>query len=62
MEQCGWLKDQYVFSWQVVPAIKYDMMREKDPVKLANITDAFLKMKKFDIKVIIQSCEKWMVK
>lgn len=56
-EQCGWLKDKYGFSWQVVPSIMYNMMREKDPVKLANITEAFLKMKKFDIAEMKKSYE-----
>lgn len=48
-EQCGWLKDRYGLSWQITPTIMNDMMNEKDDLRLANVTKAFLKMKKFDI-------------
>jgi predicted 3-demethylubiquinone-9 3-methyltransferase (glyoxalase superfamily) len=48
-EQCGWLKDKYGFSWQIAPTIMHDMMQDKDPKKLAQVTEAFLKMKKFNI-------------
>lgn len=48
-EQCGWLKDKFGVSWQIVPAIMKEMMREKDTEKLVRVTEAFLKMKKFDI-------------
>lgn len=48
-EQCGWLKDRYGVSWQIVPAVMDEMMATKDAAKLAKVTQAFLKMKKFDI-------------
>lgn len=48
-EQCGWLKDKFGFSWQIVPTIMGEMLRDKDPKKIARVTQAFLKMKKFDI-------------
>jgi predicted 3-demethylubiquinone-9 3-methyltransferase (glyoxalase superfamily) len=48
-EQCGWLKDAYGVSWQIVPTVMNRMMADKDPAKLAKVTAAFLKMKKFDI-------------
>lgn len=48
-EQCGWLKDKYGLSWQVVPTVMNEMMRDKDQKKIARVTQAFLKMKKFDI-------------
>jgi len=48
-EQCGWLKDKYGLSWQVVPTAMDRMFRDKDEKKLARVTQAFLKMKKFDI-------------
>jgi predicted 3-demethylubiquinone-9 3-methyltransferase (glyoxalase superfamily) len=48
-EQCGWLKDKYGLSWQIVPAIMDEIMRDKDEKKIARVTEAFLKMKKFDI-------------
>ena len=48
-EQCGWLKDKYGLSWQIVPTILAKMQKDKDPKKVARVTEAFLKMKKFDI-------------
>jgi len=49
---CGWLKDMYGLSWQIVPAIMDDMMKDKDPERLARVTQAFLKMKKLDIAAL----------
>ena len=48
-EQCGWLKDKFGISWQIVPVILETMMADKDPQKVERVTAAFLKMKKFDI-------------
>jgi predicted 3-demethylubiquinone-9 3-methyltransferase (glyoxalase superfamily) len=48
-EQCGWLKDQYGLSWQIVPAEMDQMMNDKDPARMSRVTQAFLQMKKFDI-------------
>lgn len=57
-EQCGWLKDIYGFSWQIVPTIMNEIMQNKDAKKLAQVTEAFLKMKKFDIAELIKAYEK----
>ena len=51
-EQCGWLKDKYGVSWQIVPMVMDEMLKDKDKEKLARVTEAFLKMKKFDIEVL----------
>ena len=51
-EQCGWLKDKYGLSWQIVPAEMDKMMKDQDQVKLDRVTGAFLKMKKFDIEAL----------
>jgi predicted 3-demethylubiquinone-9 3-methyltransferase (glyoxalase superfamily) len=56
-EQCGWLKDKFGLSWQVVPSMMGEMLQEKDPKKLARVTQAFLKMKKFDIAKLRQAYE-----
>lgn len=48
-EQCGWLKDKFGLSWQVVPVKLHEMMADKDQKRLARVTKAFLKMKKFDL-------------
>jgi predicted 3-demethylubiquinone-9 3-methyltransferase (glyoxalase superfamily) len=48
-EQCGWLKDKFGLSWQIVPTVMDEMLSDRGQSKLARVTDAFLKMKKFDI-------------
>ncbi|MBI5890063.1 MAG: VOC family protein [Nitrosomonadales bacterium] len=48
-EACGWLKDKFGVSWQIVPTVMWEMQKSKDRNKLARVTEAFLKMKKFDI-------------
>ncbi|MDP2668223.1 MAG: VOC family protein [bacterium] len=48
-EQCGWLKDKYGVSWQIVPTAMDEMMASGDKGKIARVTQSFLKMKKFDI-------------
>jgi predicted 3-demethylubiquinone-9 3-methyltransferase (glyoxalase superfamily) len=49
---CGWLKDQFGLSWQVVPAAIPRMMTDPDPAKSARVMNAFLKMKKLDLAAI----------
>ena len=49
VEQCGWLKDRYGVSWQIVPAVFDTMMSDTDPVRAKRVVDAMLKMVKFDI-------------
>ena len=56
-EQCGWLKDRYGLSWQVVPTVMDEMLKTKDERKLARVTEAFLKMKKFDIAKLEEAYE-----
>jgi len=51
-EQCGWLKDRYRLSWQIVPTVLTKMLMDKDERKVARVTEAFLKMKKFDIAAL----------
>ena len=51
-EQCGWLKDKYGLSWQIVPRVMDEMFKEKDEKKIARVAEAFLKMKKFDIDAL----------
>lgn len=54
-EQCGWLKDKYGVSWQIVPTIMEEMLQDKDGAKVARVTEAFLKMKKFDIEGLLKA-------
>ncbi len=51
-EQCGWLKDEYGVSWQIIPSVMNKMMTSGNKEKTAKVTQAFLKMKKFDIKAL----------
>ncbi len=51
-EQCGWLKDQYGVSWQIVPTVMTEMMTKGTPEQRARVGKAFMKMKKFDIAAL----------
>src|SRR6267143_4027018 len=51
-EQCGWLKDRYGLSWQIVPTVMDEMLRGNDQKKIGRVTETFLKMKKFDIEAL----------
>lgn len=51
--QCGWLKDKFGVSWQVVPSILSKLM--SDPEKAPRVVQAFLKMKKFDIETLLNA-------
>jgi predicted 3-demethylubiquinone-9 3-methyltransferase (glyoxalase superfamily) len=48
-EQCGWLKDKYGLSWQIVPTRMDEMMSNGTEDQVARVTQAFLPMKKLDI-------------
>lgn len=56
-EQCGWLKDKYGVSWQIVPSIMNEMMTSGNKEKITRVTQAFLKMKKFDIAKLKRAYE-----
>jgi predicted 3-demethylubiquinone-9 3-methyltransferase (glyoxalase superfamily) len=48
-EECGWLKDRYGLSWQIVPTVLITMMNDADRAKAKRASDAMLKMVKIDI-------------
>ena len=54
-EQCGWLKDKFGVSWQVVPEILGRLMNDADPQKAHRVTQAMLKMVKLDIPGLEQA-------
>lgn len=56
-EQCGWLKDKFGLSWQVTPTVMDEMLKDADEKKVARVTEAFLKMKKFDIAKLKEAYE-----
>lgn len=51
-EQCGWLKDKFGVSWQIVPKSMDKMMKKGSKEQIQRVTEAFLKMKKFDIETL----------
>ena len=50
--QCGWLKDKYGLSWQIVPSTLSQMLSDKDAAKVKRVTAAFMQMTKFDIAAL----------
>jgi len=56
-QQCGWLKDKYGLSWQIVPTVLVEMLQDKNPEKSERVMQALLKMKKLDIKTLQQAYE-----
>ena len=54
---CGWLKDKFGVSWQVTPTGLDEMLRDRDTEKVERVTNAFLKMKKFDIEELKKAYE-----
>lgn len=55
--QCGWLKDKYGLSWQVVPTVLTGMLQDNDPAKAQRVMKAMLQMKKIDIPALKQAYE-----
>lgn len=48
-QQCGWLKDRFGLSWQIVPTALYKLAGDSDPQKVSRVMQAMLQMVKFDI-------------
>src|SRR6266850_6274309 len=55
--QCGWLKDRFGLSWQVVPTVLAEMLQDKDPEKSKRVMAAMLKMKKIDVEALKKAYE-----
>ena len=55
---CGWLKDKYGLSWQVVPTVLSELIESKDAKKSESVMAAMLKMSKLDIETLEQAAEK----
>ena len=56
-QQCGWLKDKYGVSWQIVPIILIKMLKDKDSEKSQRVMKALLQMRKLDIKTLMKAYE-----
>jgi predicted 3-demethylubiquinone-9 3-methyltransferase (glyoxalase superfamily) len=54
-EQCGWVKDQFGVSWQIVPSNMDEILLSGTKEEIQRVTEAFLKMKKFDLKALEQA-------
>lgn len=54
-QMCGWLKDKYGLSWQVVPVVLAEMMNDPDPVKSGSVMKAMLQMKKMNMAALEQA-------
>jgi len=55
--ECGWLKDRFGLSWQIVPDVLFEMLQDKDVEKAKRAMQAMLTMKKFDIQALKQAYE-----
>jgi len=53
--RCGWLKDKYGLSWQIVPPVLGEMLQDKDAEKSKRVMEAMLQMDKLDIKTLQQA-------
>ena len=51
-EQCGWVKDQFGLSWQIIPANMNEILMNGTKDEVKRVTEAFLKMKKFDLAAL----------
>lgn len=56
-EQCGWLKDRYGVSWQIVPTAVWELLSDPDTTKTERVTKALLQMKKLDIAELRRAYE-----
>ena len=56
-QQCGWLKDKYGVSWQIVPAVLQELLRDADIGKAGRVMSSMLQMKKIDIDGLRQAYE-----
>jgi predicted 3-demethylubiquinone-9 3-methyltransferase (glyoxalase superfamily) len=57
-EQCGWLRDKFGVSWQIVPTVLGELLRDEDANKSKSVMNAMLKMVKLDIKKLKQAYDR----
>lgn len=55
--QCGWLRDQFGLSWQIVPTALFELLNDPDPETSRRVTEAMLKMKKIDVAALEEASE-----
>lgn len=56
-QSCGWIRDKYGVSWQIIPAALGELLKGKDAEKIRRVMQAMLQMKKIDIAGLYQACE-----
>jgi predicted 3-demethylubiquinone-9 3-methyltransferase (glyoxalase superfamily) len=56
-QRCGWLKDKYGVSWQIIPSALGELLGDKDAGKAKRVMNAMLQMDKIDIKGLRQAYE-----
>jgi predicted 3-demethylubiquinone-9 3-methyltransferase (glyoxalase superfamily) len=56
-QQCGWLKDKFGLSWQIVPSVLIELINDPDPEKSRRVTEAMLQMTKIEIAKLRQAYE-----
>jgi predicted 3-demethylubiquinone-9 3-methyltransferase (glyoxalase superfamily) len=56
-QQCGWLKDRYGVSWQVVPTLLPQLMQDPDPARARRVTEAMMKMVKIDLATLQRAAD-----
>ena len=54
-QPCGWLKDRFGVSWQIIPSVLGEMLQDRDPRRAGRVMQAMLKMEKIDIKALQQA-------
>jgi predicted 3-demethylubiquinone-9 3-methyltransferase (glyoxalase superfamily) len=54
-QPCGWLKDKFGLSWQIIPTVLSELLGDPDPLKSQRVMQAMLQMKKIDIKTLQQA-------
>lgn len=54
-EKCGWLKDKFGMSWQIIPSLLGQLMQDPDPEKSRRVMEAMLKMTKIDTKALLEA-------
>jgi len=57
-QRCGWLKDKYGVSWQIIPNVLGQMLQDKDAEKSKRVMNAMLQMDKLDIKTLKQAYDR----
>lgn len=56
-QMCGWLKDRYGLSWQIIPSRLVELMTDPDPARAARVREAMLRMVKIDIRALEKAWE-----